>query len=437
LAWRRDRQVVCLTGFARITGYTLEEIQASDFSGRVHPADVALVELARDLNLRGQGTRIEYRYRCKSGEYVWLDTQATPVAGASGSVERIVLTTREITLRKAAERDLRRLEAHWRALLCSAPDIVELLDIEGTVLFAKRPRPGRDQDDVIGSKLTRDLSREAGHIFRQALRQALATGQPVDVQWEWSPAGQCATWYWSRIAPLAGAEASERLVMLSRDVTERKRQAQDQEALPAAVRATSQQLAGQLVAALDRLTAAGAALTPGSAADAALEHAQDAIRGAASLAGRLAALAGPAAETTTHAAVPIAEAQAAAARPARLLLVDDDDSVRASLLALLRARGARVVAAADGQAAIDLFALQAEEIDAVVLDQNMPAMNGSSVLRELRAIRPDIKVVISSGDLMESWDTQLDECNRLAFAQKALGPQELITQLQRLLGRKL
>ena len=203
-----------------------------------------------------------------------------------------------------------------------------------------------------------------------------------------------------------------------------------------AVRATSQQIAGQLVAALDRLTALETAFASGSEASSALGHAQDAIRSAATLVGRLAAVDSPPAEVPEP-ALPSAAAEPARARPASLLLVDDDDSVRASLLALLRARGVRVVAAADGQAAIDLFLQQAEEIDAVVLDQNMPAMNGSSVLRELRAIRPDIKVVISSGDLMESWDTQLDECNRLAFAQKALGPQELIAQLQRLLGRKL
>ena len=199
-----------------------------------------------------------------------------------------------------------------------------------------------------------------------------------------------------------------------------------------AVRATSQQIAGQLVAALDRLAAVEAAFAPGSAAGSALGHAQDAIRSAAALAGRLAALAGRPAEVRAHAA-----AEAAHARPPSLLLVDDDEPVRASLLALLLARGVRVVAAADGQAAIDLFLERAEDIDAVVLDQNMPAMNGNSVLRELRAIRPDIKVVISSGDPLNLWDTQLDECNRLAFAQKALGPQELIAQLQRLLGRNL
>jgi two-component system cell cycle sensor histidine kinase/response regulator CckA len=122
---------------------------------------------------------------------------------------------------------------------------------------------------------------------------------------------------------------------------------------------------------------------------------------------------------------------------ASILLVDDDDSVRASLVALLRARGADVAAAADGQAAIQLFQERADEIDAVVLDQNMPAMNGTSVLRELRAIRPDIKVVISSGGLIEPWNEQVDGCNRLAFAQKALGPHELISQLERLLERKL
>lgn len=420
---------------ARITGYTLDEIQSSDFSCRVHPADGPLVELARDLNLRGQGTRIEYRYRCKSGEYIWLESQAAPVVSAGGSIERIVLTTREITLRKAAEQGLRRLEASWRSLVESAADVVELLDATGTILFANRPRPGRLLTESVGCPLTRGLAPETSRALWAALHAALAGGETVDVEWEWSPNGQPPIWYWTRISPLATAGRAERVVAISRDVTARRRQAQQAQTLAPAVRATAQQLAQQLTASLDRLAAAEPALAPHSAAGGALAQAQGTLRSALALAGRLAELAEPPADEEPP--VPAAAEPAAPLPPASILLVDDDDSVRASLLALLRARGVRVAAAADGQSALDLYQERAHEIDAVVLDQNMPAMNGTSVLRELRAIRPDVKVVISSGDLLETWDAPIDECNRLAFAQKALGPQELLAQLQRLLQRKL
>jgi CheY-like chemotaxis protein len=207
------------------------------------------------------------------------------------------------------------------------------------------------------------------------------------------------------------------------------------ELLSAAARGVACEIAGRLVGAIERLETVKKAVSPGTAASASLAHAQDSIRAAAELAGKLAAL-------TEHAVdgEPRRSPAAAGAPPAHsatVLLVDDDDSVRASLLALLRARGARVRAAADGQEAIDLFQERCDEIDVVVLDHNMPAITGTSVLRELRAVRPDIKVVISSGDFVESWDRQVDECNRLAFAHKALGPQELIAQLERLLERTL
>ena len=208
------------------------------------------------------------------------------------------------------------------------------------------------------------------------------------------------------------------------------------ELLAATVRGAAQEIAGQLVGALDRLEKVSTAVSPGSAASSALAHAQDNIRTAAELAGRLAALAEQSTELNGRTAQPAAD-RGRPANSATVLLVDDDESVRASLLALLKARGARVLAAADGQGAIDLFQERCDEVDVVVLDHNMPAITGTSVLRELRAIRPDIKVVISSGDFVESWDRQLDECNRLAFAHKALGPQELIAQLERLLERTL
>jgi CheY-like chemotaxis protein len=208
------------------------------------------------------------------------------------------------------------------------------------------------------------------------------------------------------------------------------------ELLPATVRGAAFEIAGQLVGALDRLAAVTATISPGTAASASLAQAQDSIRSAAEMAGRLAALAEQSACAGAR-AVPLATDCGPPAHSATVLLVDDDESVRASLLALLRARGARVLAAADGQEAIDLFQERFDEVDVVVLDHNMPAITGTSVLRELRAIRPDIKVVISSGDFVESWDRQVDECNRLAFAHKALGPQELIAQLERLLERTL
>ena len=65
----------------------------------------------------------------------------------------------------------------------------------------------------------------------------------------------------------------------------------------------------------------------------------------------------------------------------RVLIVDDSESVRVSLRAILERAGFEVLESADGLEALEL--LQGEsEIDMILLDINMPAMNGLEFARE-------------------------------------------------------
>ena len=203
-----------------------------------------------------------------------------------------------------------------------------------------------------------------------------------------------------------------------------------------APRDVARAVAEELVAALDRLAAASASLTPGSAASTSLAMATQAIRRAAELTGRLATLADSSADIALRGANPGDERNAASPAP-RILVIDDDELVRTSVAAVLLSRRLRVLLAADGREALDLFLVHAGEIDAVILDMDLPAMHGSTVLRELRAIQPDVKVVISSAGALDPLDPHLDGCNLLAFAHKSLGPHELLGQLARLLGQRL
>ena len=92
----------------RITGYSPEELFTTDFATRVHPDDLSLVEAAREQNLRGEQTRIEWRSRHHDGHYLWMETSANPVRGASGNVTLIVCCSRNITARKRLDDEFRR-----------------------------------------------------------------------------------------------------------------------------------------------------------------------------------------------------------------------------------------------------------------------------------------------------------------------------------------
>jgi CheY-like chemotaxis protein len=84
-------------------------------------------------------------------------------------------------------------------------------------------------------------------------------------------------------------------------------------------------------------------------------------------------------------------------RLSKVLLVDDDEDVRVLMTRMLRKAGvAQAQAVAGGQEALE--ALGAGLLpDLVVLDQNMPGLDGVQTLALIRGLYPDLPVLISSG----------------------------------------
>jgi two-component system CheB/CheR fusion protein len=96
-------------------------------------------------------------------------------------------------------------------------------------------------------------------------------------------------------------------------------------------------------------------------------------------------------------------AQAAEAAPAgggarSILLVDDDELLRATVPMLLQTLGDRVEAVASGRAALDRLD-QGSLPDLVILDMNMPEMSGLETLRHIRARYPELRVLLATGFL--------------------------------------
>ena len=78
-----------------------------------------------------------------------------------------------------------------------------------------------------------------------------------------------------------------------------------------------------------------------------------------------------------------------------ILVVDDDNDVRAMIARALQELGYPVSEAADGPAA--LAAIDAEAPSLVILDYMMPGMDGTEVAREIAARAPDLPIIFSTG----------------------------------------
>jgi CheY-like chemotaxis protein len=81
-----------------------------------------------------------------------------------------------------------------------------------------------------------------------------------------------------------------------------------------------------------------------------------------------------------------------------VLVVDDEEIVRETAREALERYGYEVLMAESGPAAIGIFSTHPGKIAAVLLDMSMPGMSGGEVLPELLRIRPEVKIVVSSGD---------------------------------------
>jgi DNA-binding response OmpR family regulator len=78
-----------------------------------------------------------------------------------------------------------------------------------------------------------------------------------------------------------------------------------------------------------------------------------------------------------------------------LLCIDDDRLVLECVTWILEKHGYRTLAASSGWAGIRLFMEHA--VDLVIVDQNMPGMNGREVTEELRRLKSGIPIIMSSG----------------------------------------
>jgi len=88
-----------------------------------------------------------------------------------------------------------------------------------------------------------------------------------------------------------------------------------------------------------------------------------------------------------------------------LLVVDDEPMLRAMCARMLTRAGHHVMTAQDGQEAVGLYKKEHATIDAVLLDMNMPRMNGLNAFLEMQKINPDVIALISSGyNLKETSD---------------------------------
>ena len=113
-----------------------------------------------------------------------------------------------------------------------------------------------------------------------------------------------------------------------------------------------------------------------------------------------------------------------------IVLVEDDDAVRMFAARALRNKGYQVVEAKSGEVALDLIRGATGPIELLITDVVMPQMDGPSLVREVRAFDPAIKVIFMSGYAEEAFRQRLDREPDINFLAKPFTLKELAAKVK-------
>jgi len=119
------------------------------------------------------------------------------------------------------------------------------------------------------------------------------------------------------------------------------------------------------------------------------------------------------------------------ARDKTVLVVDDNDAVRGTMVRALRTAGYATLEASCGADAVELAEGEGLELDAMVTDVIMPGMDGLEVSRRVRERRPGLPVVFVSGFVPHQASERLGVLEREILLRKPFGPAELQRALAR------
>ena len=119
-----------------------------------------------------------------------------------------------------------------------------------------------------------------------------------------------------------------------------------------------------------------------------------------------------------------------------VLLVDDDELIRSFAAMALERQGYTVLSANDGRECLDRFMADCDRIGLVVLDLVLPGIPGREVLKKLRRIRPDVRVIVSSGHVFDRDRDVFADLNADDYILKPYTVADLAESVRNVLDRK-
>jgi two-component system cell cycle sensor histidine kinase/response regulator CckA len=117
-----------------------------------------------------------------------------------------------------------------------------------------------------------------------------------------------------------------------------------------------------------------------------------------------------------------------------ILLVEDEEAVRSFAARALRMRGYNVLEAEGGEEALEIVQNQTQPIHLLISDVVMPNMDGPTLVRAVRRLRPDMKIMFMSGYAEEAFRRNEEKAEDLHFLPKPFGLKQLAAKVKEVLS---
>ncbi len=120
--------------------------------------------------------------------------------------------------------------------------------------------------------------------------------------------------------------------------------------------------------------------------------------------------------------------------PQLILIVEDEEMLRELGVTILEAEGYRVIAAKDGQEAVELFEINRDEIGLVICDLGLPKLGGREVFLRMKQSRPGVRAIVASGYLEPTLRSEILQAGVLDTIQKPYDFREMLAKIRSIIG---
>lgn len=211
-----------------LTGVKREQLLGTNFMKAKFITAKSKTILISKLAKRMLGDKLEkYEIEAinKDGDKVILAVNGVKIHYNEKPADLVIF--HDISIQKKTEEALKISENKWQHLVENIPDIIMTVNRSGKILSINRVVEGLDATQVIGKNLREYESSDYHQIREKAMEKVLQTGKPATYEMlGYGSDGKCNAWYETRIIPAKYEEQNETLILMSRDITERKVAAQ-------------------------------------------------------------------------------------------------------------------------------------------------------------------------------------------------------------------